>query len=226
MSTTTSYFIKPEDGWVQISSGAIGLLRVTAVPHTHPFYIANGASAPTSVDTGIQVCHKPFWFNVNDATNWWVKVVNPVQNSRRNDSSLRVDVVALNASSGGGGGTSTAYAEANVTYTAVTGGTGYSINDTIVHIVTADPTGVSGVTGNFWVNLTTGAQLASAPTLANLTLLAPAVTVAGVATAANQVTQTTALNQLHTDLIAALPAGSNTIGNVGAAALRRNQAPE
>jgi hypothetical protein len=36
----------------------------------------------------------------------------------------------------------------------------------------------------------------------------------GAATAANQSTEITALNQLHTDLIAALPAGTNTIGNV------------
>ena len=35
------------------------------------------------------------------------------------------------------------------------------------------------------------------------------------ATSANQVTQTTALGQLHTDLIAALPVGTNVIGKVG-----------
>jgi hypothetical protein len=40
------------------------------------------------------------------------------------------------------------------------------------------------------------------------------VSVSGVATAANQTTQNTKLDQLHTDLISALPAGSNTIGNV------------
>jgi hypothetical protein len=40
------------------------------------------------------------------------------------------------------------------------------------------------------------------------------VSVSGGATAANQATQTTALNQLHSDLIAPLPAGTNTIGSV------------
>jgi hypothetical protein len=44
------------------------------------------------------------------------------------------------------------------------------------------------------------------------------VSVSGVATAANQSTEITALNQIHSDLIAALPAGSNTIGNVNAKA--------
>ena len=39
-------------------------------------------------------------------------------------------------------------------------------------------------------------------------------TLNGAATAANQSTEITALNQIHTDLIAALPAGSNTIGSV------------
>ena len=37
---------------------------------------------------------------------------------------------------------------------------------------------------------------------------------AGAATAANQATEITALAQLHTDLIAALPSGANTIGSV------------
>ncbi len=48
-ANTKSYFIGPQDGWVEIVTGAstpINFLRLSAYPHTHPFQVATGASAP------------------------------------------------------------------------------------------------------------------------------------------------------------------------------------
>lgn len=88
-----SYFIKPADGWVKIVTGAatpINFLRMSGYPHTHPFQVGLGASAPT--DTGITVCHNTF--KVFDATSgissvFWVKVNNP---SNQANGAMRIDV--------------------------------------------------------------------------------------------------------------------------------------
>lgn len=45
-TTATNFYIAPQDGWVQISAAA-DFLRVSAVPHTHPFYVTFAASAPS-----------------------------------------------------------------------------------------------------------------------------------------------------------------------------------
>lgn len=89
-----SYFVGPQDGWVKIVTGAstpINFLRMSAYPHTHPFQVGIGASAPT--DTGITVCHHPF--KVYDATNgissiFWVKVNNP--SNQTSTGKMRIDV--------------------------------------------------------------------------------------------------------------------------------------
>lgn len=47
-TSTTNYYIAPSDGWVQISSTVAGLfLRVSGFPHTHPYNLYFGASAPS-----------------------------------------------------------------------------------------------------------------------------------------------------------------------------------
>ncbi len=53
-ANTKNYFVGPQDGWVEIVTGAstpVNFLRVSAYPHTHPFQIATGSSAPTSAPT-------------------------------------------------------------------------------------------------------------------------------------------------------------------------------
>ncbi len=51
-STTTNTYIGPNDGWTQVAATAATFLRVSAYPHTHPFQIYFGASAPSLVPTG------------------------------------------------------------------------------------------------------------------------------------------------------------------------------
>lgn len=86
-----SYFVGPQDGWVKIVAGTTNFLRISAYPHTHPFQVGLGSSAPT--DTGITVCHHPF--KVYDATNgisgnFWVKVNNP--SNQTSVGRMRLDV--------------------------------------------------------------------------------------------------------------------------------------
>jgi hypothetical protein len=47
-TSTSNTYIAPSDGWTQISSTVAGLfLRVSGFPHTHPYYLYFGASAPS-----------------------------------------------------------------------------------------------------------------------------------------------------------------------------------
>lgn len=44
---TTNYIISPSDGWVQIATAGATFTRVSAHPHTHPYYIFEGSAAPS-----------------------------------------------------------------------------------------------------------------------------------------------------------------------------------
>lgn len=98
-ANTKNYFVGPQDGWVQIVSGAttpLIYLRMTAYPHTHPFQVFAGASAPAISVQGVTVCHHDFHVE-NQVTGgnggiFWVKVVNPASNSLANDGRIRIDV--------------------------------------------------------------------------------------------------------------------------------------
>jgi hypothetical protein len=93
-AATKSYFVGPQDGWVEIVTGAvtaINYLRVSAYPHTHPFQIAASATKPAATVTGVTVCHKEFTMhddNLGVAALFWVKVNNPGNQSGR----IRIDV--------------------------------------------------------------------------------------------------------------------------------------
>jgi len=76
-----------------------------------------------------------------------------------------------NASSGGGGGGGTTYSQNSINYVATASGTGYSTGDYITKVVTSDQTGSAGVEAVYWLDLTTGAQLSTAPSLSNLALV-------------------------------------------------------
>jgi hypothetical protein len=82
-------------------------------------------------------------------------------------------------------------------YQATAAATGYSIGDLIDHVVITDPS-TGNVMSFFWLNTTTGLKLASAPSSANITPMAPLPT--GAATAAAQATIITALASLLTGL--------------------------
>lgn len=52
VSHTKNYFVGPQDGWVEIvdaTSTNLVFLRTSGVPHTHPYYIFSGTSAPSLV---------------------------------------------------------------------------------------------------------------------------------------------------------------------------------
>ena len=48
-TTTKNFYIAPSDGWVQIAPTASKFIRTSAYPHTHPYYLAFSASAPSLV---------------------------------------------------------------------------------------------------------------------------------------------------------------------------------
>lgn len=47
---TANFSIKPEDGWVAITSGTVAFIRVNRYPASMPFYITSGSSAPSAND--------------------------------------------------------------------------------------------------------------------------------------------------------------------------------
>jgi hypothetical protein len=97
-ASTKNYQIGPQDGWKQIASAAGTFFRVSADPHTHQFYIYAGSAAPTTPDpTGIKVCHKPFSMHTDtaDTSNWYIRVVNPMADSKTADGRVRFDVLTV-----------------------------------------------------------------------------------------------------------------------------------
>ncbi len=97
-AATKSYIVSPSDGWVEIVTGAvtpINFLRMSAYPHTHPFEVYVGASAPAATAAGIQVCHHAF--KVYDQTNGisslvYVRVRNPGNQTSGAKGGVRIDV--------------------------------------------------------------------------------------------------------------------------------------
>lgn len=95
MANTTNYYIKPQDGWVQVATDT-NYIRISNFPSKHPYLVWYGSSLPATADqVGIYVCHKPFWINVSAPNNFWVKVPNPVPGGITKDGALRVDVIAF-----------------------------------------------------------------------------------------------------------------------------------
>lgn len=80
-AATKTYTILAQNGWTAIvASGTTSFIRISADPHTHPFFVFAGASAPAANVRGVKVCHQPFVFH--DDTNgtsalFWVRTTNP-----------------------------------------------------------------------------------------------------------------------------------------------------
>lgn len=93
-----TFLIGPQDGWTQIVTGAvtpINFLRLSADPHTHPFFVFAGASPPAATVRGVKVCHNTF--KVHDAFNgisslFFVRITNPSDNTSA--GKIYVDVYA------------------------------------------------------------------------------------------------------------------------------------
>jgi len=100
VSHTKTYYVGPNDGWkllVDATSTNLVYLRISAVPHTAPFRVYSGTSAPAANDPGVHVCHHPFKvanYNNTNASKFYVKVTNPVSGSTNSDGKLRIDVYA------------------------------------------------------------------------------------------------------------------------------------
>lgn len=96
---TKNYFVGPEDGWVKVVTGAspAASVRISAMPHTHPFFVFGDPSATPSLltTTGVLVCHHPFKITngvAGTSDAFWVRIKNPVTGSNKNDGKLRIDV--------------------------------------------------------------------------------------------------------------------------------------
>jgi len=100
---TANTYIYPSDGWTLIATTP-AFIRVTAFPHTHPYYIAAASSTPASTVIGTLICHKPFWMNVATGENIYARTANPVPNSSTRDGKLRLDIITVAGSGAGGGG--------------------------------------------------------------------------------------------------------------------------
>lgn len=53
-SATKNYYVGPSDGWAEIvdaTSTNLIFLRTSSVPHTHPYYVYSGSSAPSLAPT-------------------------------------------------------------------------------------------------------------------------------------------------------------------------------
>lgn len=95
---TKRYTVSPADGWVELVTGAatpINYLRISGYPHTHPFQLYVGASAPAITEPGITICHIPF--EMHDDTNgvsslFFVKVNNPGNQNSGSNGGVRIDV--------------------------------------------------------------------------------------------------------------------------------------
>lgn len=48
---TANYFIDAEDGWVAVTSGSTGFVAIRSNSPNHPFFVADGSSAPTTTPT-------------------------------------------------------------------------------------------------------------------------------------------------------------------------------
>lgn len=95
---TKNFYIGPQDGWVKVlSTGAAHSVRISAYPHTQPFYVyGDPSTVPSSETRGISVCHHPFKvMNSTDEGNtdaFYVRVPNPCGDAEAADGRLRLDV--------------------------------------------------------------------------------------------------------------------------------------
>ena len=90
---TANYYIAENDGWVEIAQ-ANSEVRVSGVPHNHPYYLWAGSTAPGASDEGILMCHHPFQTTNPMTDKLYARIVNPVPNSK-NNGKLRLDVFTI-----------------------------------------------------------------------------------------------------------------------------------
>lgn len=94
---TQTFYIGPQDGWTQvIAPGTTPVVRISAVPYTHPFFVYGAPSTtPTAADVGILLCERPFQIGGmarGSPDGFYVRVVNPNNGSAKGDGRTRIDV--------------------------------------------------------------------------------------------------------------------------------------
>lgn len=94
---TKTYFVGPQDGWVKLlTTTTKASLRISAFPHTAPFYLYGDTTLTPSIatDMGVQICHKPFELENQTAAGnveqFFVRVVNT--SAHAVDGKTRFDV--------------------------------------------------------------------------------------------------------------------------------------
>lgn len=96
---TKTYYIGPQDGWFNIASVTTkASIRISAFPHTHPFFVFADTTATPSLtaDAGVMVCHHPFevqnFQTAGNVEKFYIRVQTPYAGSKNNDGKLRIDV--------------------------------------------------------------------------------------------------------------------------------------
>lgn len=94
---TKTYFVGPQDGWVKLLTTTTKVtIRISAFPHTAPFYVYGDTAITPSLatDAGVLVCHHPFELENSTAAGnveqFFVRVVNTSVHSP--DGKTRFDV--------------------------------------------------------------------------------------------------------------------------------------
>lgn len=112
------------------------------------------------------------------------------------------------------GAASVQHSADKTSYVATTNGSGYSTNDLIDHFTLVD-LGTGLVLSSFWINVTSGAKISAPPN----TDIAVYGATSGGATAANQTSSNTKLDQLHTDLGSVATTAKQDTGNTSVASI-------
>jgi hypothetical protein len=70
---TANFTIKPEQGWVAVTTAGVSFLRIRSSTHNHPFYVTSGSSAPAATVLGFKVDCNDFWVDVPTTDIFYVR---------------------------------------------------------------------------------------------------------------------------------------------------------
>lgn len=73
---TENFQIRPEDGWVAVTSAGVDYIKIRTSSVKHPFYVTSGADAPAATVLGYKVgCSGEFKVNVATAELYYVRTI-------------------------------------------------------------------------------------------------------------------------------------------------------
>lgn len=73
---TEIFNIRPEDGWVEVTSAGTDFVKIRSTTKRHAFFVTSGSLLPAATDPGFKVdCHD-FCVNVANPDNYYVRTAN------------------------------------------------------------------------------------------------------------------------------------------------------